>query len=180
VLTSRESTYLNLNSSNLNRNHYLKKRNVEITLHTIIAENLNLIIERNRNIIIFNKQIIPKKINEAIEWNSNLHSKYLTQRSKGSSTESTANKLQGETITMACSCFYNRYWNNRKKANTNKYTNCSFDKKQERKNLLIVEAELIQLSDTEELLIPKIRERFILKKRINETNEKRKCIYFNY
>jgi hypothetical protein len=59
ILTSGESTYLNLTSSNLNLNHYLKKGNIEITQHSIITEVLNLIIERKKNIIIFNnKQII--------------------------------------------------------------------------------------------------------------------------
>jgi hypothetical protein len=43
ILTSRKSTYLNLTSSNLNPNHYLKKGNIEITLHTIITEYFNLI-----------------------------------------------------------------------------------------------------------------------------------------
>jgi hypothetical protein len=39
ILSSKESTYLNLTSSNLNRNHYLKKgSNIKITTHNYIRK----------------------------------------------------------------------------------------------------------------------------------------------
>jgi hypothetical protein len=55
---------------------------------------------------------------------------------------------------MACSCFYNHYWNNKKETDINyKYTNYSFDKLQKRRCSFITEAEPNQLLSTEEIKV---------------------------